>query len=401
MAEKLVMLALSPTMEEGTIETWNVKEGDAVESGDILCEIQTDKATMEYESMADGILLKIIVPAGGKAAVGATVAIVGEAGEDISALLKETAAPPPPVPPKAAAEDTTAASAPAPVPASAGAKIKASPLARTIAAQRGIDLASVRGTGPGGRIIKRDVEAAPATGPAPSAAAAPSLEDRTEPVSEKRRIIAQRLAASKFSAPHYYLRLRVAMDHLMAERKRLNERALQKVSVNAFLIKFVAEALKRHPLVNGTWNGDTITYHGSIDIALAVAQKDGLITPIVRNCGAKGIVAIDEELRVLIEKAQKGTLTPEEYTGATFTISNLGSFGIEEFTAIINPPGSAILAVGAIQRTQVVGPGDQLVIQSLAAYTLSCDHRVIDGAVGAAFLNELKQLMESPIRALY
>ncbi len=415
MAEKLPMLALSPTMEVGTIAAWNVTEGADVSSGDVLCEVQTDKTTMEYESMADGVLLKILVPEGGQAQVGEPIAIVGEQGEDIEALLKEaTAEKPAAAPAEAPAAapapraDEPAPSAPAvsPAPAAAAAgKIKSSPLARKIAQREGIDLTALRGSGPAGRIVKRDVEAAlaqPAPGTTrPRVAPSATLEDRVAPVTEKRRIIAQRLAESKFTAPHYYLKVRVAMDNLMASRKALNARQKENVSVNAFLIKFAAEALKRHPQVNASWNGDTITFHGSIDIGLAVAQPDGLIAPIVRNAGGKGILAIEEELRLLIDKAQKGTLTPEEYVGATFTITNLGSFGIEEFTAIINPPGSAILAVGAMQRTQVFGPDDQPALASLAALTLSCDHRVIDGAIGAAFMSDLKGIIQDPIKALY
>jgi pyruvate dehydrogenase E2 component (dihydrolipoamide acetyltransferase) len=225
--------------------------------------------------------------------------------------------------------------------------------------------------------------------------------DETIPVSKKRKIIAQRLAESKYSAPHYYLKVRVAMDTLLEARKALNARAPQKVSMNAFLLKFVAEALKRHPMVNATWQGDTILKHGSIDIGLAVAQPDGLITPVVRNCGAKGILAIDDDLQELIQKAQNNRLDPEEYTNATFTITNLGSFGIQEFTAIINPPGSAILAVGEIRKEPVVGENDELFIHSMMTLTLSCDHRVIDGAIGAAFLKTLKEMLEEPIRTLY
>jgi pyruvate dehydrogenase E2 component (dihydrolipoamide acetyltransferase) len=229
----------------------------------------------------------------------------------------------------------------------------------------------------------------------------PVLEDETIKVSQKRKIIAQRLADSKYSAPHYYLRISVNMDEILQARKALNARLTNKVSMNAFLIKFVAEAIKKYPFINATWNGDTITKHGSIDIGLAVAQPDGLITPVVKNCGHKGILAIDDELKVLIQKAQNNRLEPEEYIGATFTITNLGSFGIEEFTAIINPPGSAILAIGEIRREPVIGEDDNILIQSNMKLTLSCDHRVIDGAVGAAFFKELKEMLEHPIRTLY
>jgi pyruvate dehydrogenase E2 component (dihydrolipoamide acetyltransferase) len=290
-------------------------------------------------------------------------------------------------------------------------------LARRMAVEMGIDLRTVRGSGPGGRVVKRDLEkvarAAPQAAPAAAPAAPPAytlppataahLEDRRIPVSGKRKIIAQRLSESKFSAPHYYLRIDVAVDGLIEARRRLNERLGRdaRVSVNAFLIKLAAEALKRHPEVNASWEGDTIFRRGSADIGLAVAQEDGLITPVVHDCGSKGILAIERELAALIDKARTNRLSPEDYNGASFTISNLGSAGILEFTAIINPPGSAILAVGRAQKTPVVGEDDQIRVQTTMILTLSCDHRVIDGAVGAAFLADLKRILENPIEALY
>ena len=406
MAEKICMLSLSPTMEVGTIAKWNYQEGDEVNAGSVLCEIETDKAVMDYEISQGGVLLKIIVPQGKEANVGAPIAILGKQGEDISALLKEEATAP-----AAPEKKDTAATpqiVPAPTVAAAGdERVKSSPLARKIAKEAGIDLAAVPGTGPGGRIIKRDIEqaqlaqpvSAPAM-PAVQAAAAPSLADETIRVSQKRKVIAQRLAESKFSAPHFYLKITVNMDGILAARTALNATLKEKVSLNAFLVKFVAEALKKHPTINSTWQGDTILKHGSVDIGLAVAQPDGLMTPVVRNCGNKGIMQIDDELRGLIQKAQNNRLDPQEYTGATFTISSLGSYGIEEFTAIINPPGSAILAVGAIRKEPVVTENDEIAIQSNMALTLSCDHRVIDGAVGAAFLADVKKMLEQPIRAL-
>jgi pyruvate dehydrogenase E2 component (dihydrolipoamide acetyltransferase) len=243
---------------------------------------------------------------------------------------------------------------------------------------------------------------APAAGApeAPVYIAAP-LKDQTQPVSGKRRIIAQRLAESKYSAPHFYLKMPVFTETLMGARKSLNAGLSYKVSVNAFLIKFAAEAIKRHPVINSSWEGDTIRQFGSIDIGLAVAQEDGLVTPIVRNCGGKGIVQIDQELSELIERARNNKLTPEDYTGATFTISSLGTFGVEEFTAIINPPGSAILAVGQMQKVPVVGENDEIAVRMQMKLTLSCDHRIIDGAKGARFLEELKNIIEHPVRALY
>jgi pyruvate dehydrogenase E2 component (dihydrolipoamide acetyltransferase) len=411
MAEKVLMLALSPTMETGTIAKWSKQEGETVASGDVICEVETDKAVMDYESMQEGTLLKIVLPEGGAAEVGDTIAIIGEEGEDIAALLEERLPKPPKqsqekpkeTPATEEAPQTAQQESAAAPPSASTDKIKASPLAKAMANDAGLELSAITGSGPGGRIIKRDIEQAmqqPARAQAPVQMIA-SAEDETIPVSQKRKIIAQRLAESKYSAPHYYLKVRVNMDTLLQARKTLNARSAQKVSMNAFLIKFVAEALRRHPMVNSTWQAETILKHGHIDIGLAVAQPDGLITPVVRDCAVKGILAIDEDLQDLIQKAQNNRLQPDEYTNATFTISNLGSFGIQEFTAIINPPGSAILAVGEIRREPVVGEEDELFIHSLMTLTLSCDHRVIDGVIGAAFLKTLKDMLEDPIRTLY
>jgi pyruvate dehydrogenase E2 component (dihydrolipoamide acetyltransferase) len=430
MAEQVLMLALSPTMEEGTIVSWHKKEGDSVAQSDIICEVETDKATMEYESVNEGTLLKILVPEGGQAKVGEPIAVVGESGEDISSLIEaveqkaeSTAAaagaepatgaePSMAEPAKAAEPEEKPAAAPAEgVPSLAGA-IKASPLARKMAAEQGVDLRSLRGSGPAGRIVKRDIEKGLRKAASYGAAAAvgvagPTASGRDEqvPVSKKRKIIAQRLSESKYSAPHYYLRIDVDAGAMMAARQRLNARlpkeAGGKVSPNAFLIKFVAETLKKYPAVNASWQGDTILRFGKIDVALAVAQEDGLITPVVRDCGSKGIVQIDRELKVLIDKALNNKLTPEEYSGATFTVSSLGTSGILEFTAIINPPGSAILAVGRIHKVPVVEDDGSIGVRSQMMLTLSCDHRVIDGAVGAAFLSDLKAGIEYPIDHLY
>jgi len=433
-AEKILMIALSPTMEEGSIIRWNRAEGEQVESGDLLCEVETDKAAMEYESPASGTLLKILVPEGGSARVADPIAVVGKEGEDISKLLEEVEAEGGPgaggegaavagaaarrareAPVGAPSPDSVAGlSAPEPQRAP-GRMIRSSPLARSLAAQRGIDLGRVRGTGPGGRVVKRDIEGLAAEAPAATrmdTPAAPPPADQVIPVTGKRKVIAQRLSESKFEAPHYYLKLSIVMDGIMEARKRLNARRERKVSLNAFIVKLAADALKRHPEVNASWMGETIKRFGSIDIGLAVAVPDGLMTPVVRNCGAKGILQIDEELSGLVDKTLAGRLAPEEYSGATFTLTNLGSFGIEEFTAIINPPGSAILALGKIEKQLRVADGvvpqagdeswkDHIVLKSMMRVSLSCDHRVVDGAVGAAFLNDLKGIMEDPIRSLY
>jgi pyruvate dehydrogenase E2 component (dihydrolipoamide acetyltransferase) len=436
MAEKVLMLALSPTMERGTVLKWRKKEGDRVASGDVLCEVETDKATMEYESVNEGTLLKLLVPEGKDTKVGEPIAVVGEQGEDISGMLKEVAAGLL----SAAAEDATApaggpgktapalrnaaappitagspiADSPPMAAAPAGERlpggVKASPLARGLAGTHGIDIRTVRGSGPDGRVVKRDVEAA-LTGIAAGGSQRPAA-GRSEPpvpvetpfvevpVSGKRKVIARRLAESMYTAPHYYLKMYVQVENLLKARKALNEGRADAVSLNAFLVRLAAEALKNHPAVNSSWRGETIARFQRADIGLAVAQPDGLLTPIVRDCWNKGISAIDAELKLLIGKALKNTLRPEEYTGATFTISNLGSYGVDEFTAIINPPGSAILAVGKAEKTPVVGEGNLVQIETRMTLTLSCDHRVIDGAEGALFLKDLKAQIEYPIGAL-
>jgi pyruvate dehydrogenase E2 component (dihydrolipoamide acetyltransferase) len=428
MAEKLVMIALSPTMETGTIGSWQKQEGDEIVSGDVICEVETDKATMDYEAVQEGTLLRVLVEEGGAAAVGQPIGIIGEAGEDIDDLVREAqkelesggstaeegAAPAgaaqqgPPEQTAGGEASTGGGQGP-----SAG-HVKSSPLARALADKHGIDIASVNGSGPDGRVVKRDIEKAVrrqsgASAPGNAAGglrgadeAVYAGQDEVKPVSKKRRVIAERLSESKFGAPHYYLKLRAAVDLLLEARKQLNAaRQDGKVSFNSFLIKLAAEALKRHPEVRSTWQGDSILTHGSIDIGIAVAQPDGLITPVIRNCGGKGIMQIDRELKDFVDKARTNKLSPDEYQGAVFTISNLGSYGIDEFTAIINPPGSAILAVGAIQKEQLFDNEDNLRLRQMLTMTLSCDHRVIDGAVGALFMKDLKNMMENPVTALY
>jgi pyruvate dehydrogenase E2 component (dihydrolipoamide acetyltransferase) len=293
-----------------------------------------------------------------------------------------------------------AAGAAAAPPRAAAGRVTASPLARRLAAEKGIDLRSLRGSGPDGRIVKRDLDAVRAV---PPAHVQPAAGDQAVPISRMRAIIAQRLADSMYTAPHFYLTVAAGMDELMASRTRMNAGREKKLSVNAFLMALAGRTLARHPHINSTWNGDTILRHASADIGLAVALPDGLITPVVRDCGRKGIVAIDTELEDLVARARAGKLVPQEYAGATFTISNLGMSGIDEFTAIINPPGSAILAVGAARKEAVVDDSrgtDAIVVRRRMRITLSCDHRVIDGAVGAAFLRELADMLEDPVLAL-
>ncbi|TVR89543.1 MAG: pyruvate dehydrogenase complex dihydrolipoamide acetyltransferase [Spirochaetaceae bacterium] len=428
MAEKILMTALSPTMEEGTIVSWSKKEGDTVGAGDVLCEVETDKATMDYEATQEGTLLKIVLQEGSGAKVGETIGIIGEEGEDYGDLLKEKAPTDKPKKstdsgedsqkdnepadddkPKEETKQVEARGSSAPKAAEDSGRVKASPLARRLAEDKGVDLSQISGSGPGGRIVKDDVEnytpsraaaSGASVGGAPSAAM-PS-QDRETPVSSRRAIIAKRLAESKFGAPHYYLKSSINMSEVIRARNALNKSVPEKVSFNAFLMKFAAEAIKRHPVINSSWQGDTIREYASIDIGLAVDVGAGLITPIVRNCGSKGVKEIDAELVQLIDKARSNTLKPEEYTGATFSISNLGSFGVDEFTAIINPPGSAILAVGRTKKTPVVDEqNDGIMVQPMMTVTLSCDHRVIDGAAGGRFLHELSLMMQEPFRVLF
>jgi pyruvate dehydrogenase E2 component (dihydrolipoamide acetyltransferase) len=404
MAEKIVMLALSPTMETGTIVKWHKKEGDKISTGDILCEVETDKATMDYESTVEGTLLKITSGEGSKVKVGEMIGIAGKDGEDISRLVEQANVEvgeekPREKAPEREEEKQKKISAP-PSQEQVPSGVKASPLARQLARESGIDLRTVRGSGPGGRIIKEDIERITEKGK-PSEAPITREGEQRIAISEKRRIIAQRMSQSMFSAPHYYVTVAVKMDYLINSRKSLNNRLKIKVSFNAFFIKLVAEALARNPVINSSWSENSIIRHNSIDIGLAVAQKDGLITPVVRNCGKKGIVAIDQELNDLVERAREGKLSWQEYTGGTFTISNLGSYGVRQFTAIINPPESAILALGEIFEELILSDGGEYRKQNTMMMTLSCDHRVIDGAVAAEFIRDLKNIMENPVTVLY
>jgi pyruvate dehydrogenase E2 component (dihydrolipoamide acetyltransferase) len=404
MADKILMLALSPTMESGTIAHWSKHEGDEVHGGDVLCEVETDKATMDYESTIDGKLLKILAPEGSSVKVGELIAIAGRDGEDISGLVsqktdghvkKETVG--------VKDETTEVKEVPAGMTKETR-RVKASPLAREIAERNGVDLSSIAGSGPEGRIIKEDIEQVLKlkTGGIPSGTPKPVAvgEVKRIPLTEKRKAIAKRLSESMFTAPHFYMTIAASADALMAARKRVNKSHELKLSLNAFLIKLTAETLRKHPEILTSWNGDSIIQYGSVDIAVAVAQKDGLITPVVRNCTSKGIIEIDNELKELVSRARENKLRPEEYTGSTFTISNLGSYGIRQFTAIINPPASAILAVGEIFREIVFDENGDESARNSMLMTLSCDHRVIDGAVAALFAADLKAAIEDPFSVL-
>jgi len=424
---EILMPALSPTMEEGTLAKWHVKEGDTVAPGDVIAEIETDKATMEVEAVDDGTMGKILIGEGTEGVkVNELIAVLLEEGEDASAAAATQAAKPEPAP-KAA--EPAAAPAPAARPApqtalapapKANGRIKASPLAKRLAAQKGIDLSGLRGSGPGGRIVKADVEgakpgAAPATARAPLEAPAqtpaqmglaPGTYDEV-PLNNIRKTIAARLTTAKRDVPHYYLTIDCEIDKLLKARKDLNDTAPKgeggkpayKISVNDFVIKACALALRLSPGVNASWAGDKVLQHHHADIAMAVAIPDGLITPIIREADEKGLAEISKEAAVLAQKAKDRKLMPEDYQGGSFSVSNLGMFGIKNFTAVINPPHAAILAVGAGEPRPVVKNG-ALAVATVMTCTLSCDHRVVDGAMGAGFLSHFKRFIEDPVTML-
>lgn len=418
MAEIIEMPRLSDTMTEGVIAKWHKKAGDLIRPGDLLAEIETDKATMEFEAPIGGALLYIGAPEGKPIPIGEPIAIIGKPDEDISTLLNRGASPAPPesitsptpAQPQPAATPPPPAEAPARVPASpalgappAETRLKASPLARSMAQKAGIDLHQVHGTGEGGRIIRRDVEAylshAVATTPVATPAQPAAAPYQEVPLSQMRKTIARRLTASMQEAPHFYLTRAVSMEAAATWREKLNALSPHKISFNDLIIKAVAMALRKHPYLNAAWMGEHIRLYQEIHIGFAVAVEEGLIVPVLRHADRKGLSEIAAETVLLAQKARERKLAPEEYTGSTFSISNLGMFGIEEFTAVINPPEAAILAVGAIQPTPVVKDG-QVVVERRMRVTLSCDHRVVDGATGAAFLETFTQLLEEPARLL-
>ncbi|MDB4563684.1 pyruvate dehydrogenase complex dihydrolipoamide acetyltransferase [Flavobacteriales bacterium] len=415
MAEIVRMPKLSDTMTEGVVAEWHKKVGDQVESGEVLAEIETDKATMEFESFQDGVLLHIGVDKGATAAVDSILAILGEAGEDVAGLLAADAegpaeaeapaprpapAPAPVAPAPAPAPTPAAVAAPVAAPAvplpSSNGKVKASPLAARLAAERSIDLGRVTGTGEGGRIVKRDIEAYV---PAPAAGLGAVESSTDTPVSQMRKTIARRLAESKFTAPHFYLKLSVEMDAAVEARKAINAQEGVKVSFNDMVVKAVSLALKKHPAVNSAWMDTYIRTNDHVHIGVAVAVEDGLLVPVVRHADRKSLTEIGAEVKDLAGKARDKKLQPSDWEGNTFTISNLGMFGIEDFTAIINPPDACILAVGGIADVPVVRDG-AVVPGKVMKLTLSCDHRAVDGATGAAFLQEVKSLLEHPVRML-
>jgi pyruvate dehydrogenase E2 component (dihydrolipoamide acetyltransferase) len=447
MATKVIMPKLSPTMEEGQLSRWLKKEGDKVSMGEPLAEIDTDKATMEMQALGNGVLRKIFIQEGESAPLGQMIAIIGEPDEDISSLSTEGAATQTsktsqpaetPVESKAAesaqpesAETSPEESkpktevdvsgngggAPQPVQAAASGRLIVSPLAARMAAEAGLDLRSVNGSGPGGRIIKRDVEgliagkaeAAPTSEPASAPRlrvvdggeaqkqAFPASTYHDEPASEMRRTIAKRLVTSLGPIPHFFLTTEIEMDRAAEMRNAIKQLEPDlKISVNDIIIKVAAAALIQHPQVNASFQEKAVRYYDHADIGVAVAIPDGLITPIVRSADQKSLSEIAAEVRDLAERARNRKLRPEEFMGATFSISNLGMFGIDEFTAVINPPEGAILAVGAMSPKPVVR-ANEIVVRQMMRVTLSCDHRVIDGATGAKFLQTFKKILENPL----
>ena len=445
MATKVVMEALSPTMEEGRLVAWHKQEGDAVRAGETLAEVETDKAVMELVARADGVLRKQMLAEGATVPVGALVAVIGGADEDIAALVGGAMAGAPAAvaapggdagrtarsartAPDVASEDRSAAAPSSPAPAG---RVFASPLARRLASERGLDLRTVAGTGPGGRVVKRDVEATAAAGegrpseraeastigaqpgalrrtpehqaaaaaPAPAQLAPPGGY-RDVPLTQIRKTIAKRLAQSLGPIPHFFLTTEIDMERAADARAHLKSLGdAYAVSFNDLVVKACALALRRHPAVNAAFLDDRVRYHGDVHIGMAVAVEDGLITPVVRHADRKGLAEIAAESKALAEKARARRLTPEEYTGSTFSVSNLGMYDIDEFTAVINPPEAAILAVGRVAEKPVVVNG-AVVPRRMMRVTLSCDHRVVDGATGAKFLRTLKLMLENPLAML-
>ena len=429
MATKVIMPKLSPTMEEGQLSRWLKKEGDKVSMGEPLAEIDTDKATMEMQALANGVLRKILINEGQSAPLGQLIAVIGEPNEDISSVLAEApaAAPKPEEQKKPEPEKAPEQLAPAPQAKAAAASAQpqpavdndrqpkvaptdsgrmiVSPLAARMAAEAGIDLRSLQGSGPGGRIVKKDIEAA-LTQPKAQAATPLRLVEtppagasayRDEPATEIRKVIAKRLVTSLGPVPHFFLTTDIEMDRAAEMRRGIN--ALDpdlKISINDIIIKVTAAALMQHPQVNASFQEKIVRYYERADIGVAVAIEDGLITPVVRAADQKSLSQIAAEVRELAERARSRKLKPEEYTGATFSISNLGMFGIDEFTAVINPPEGGILAIGAMTPKPVVRD-NQIVIRQMMRVTMSCDHRIIDGATGAKFLQTFKKILENPL----
>ena len=413
MATIIEMPKLSDTMTEGTLVKWLKKEGDKVASGDVLAEIETDKATMEMTAFDDGILGKIYVAAGSKAPLGAALGVIVEEGE---AIPDAPAASSPQAPaaagsPSAGGAGTTPASRTAAskssAPATANGKIKASPLARRIAIERGVDLRNVAGTGPGGRIVREDVENTPVGGAsAPAGKAVPTIrpvmgeEDKRVPLSGMRTIIAERLLYSKTQIPHFYLNIEVDAAPILALRAQINAGSEKtggnKYTVNDFILKAVAGAAAEVPAVNASFDGDSIVQFAKVNLSVAIAVEDGLVTPVIRDAARKSMLDLSSSVKELAAKAKNKKLSPDEFAGGTITVSNLGAYGIDNFDAIINPPQAAIISVGAAKKVPVVNAKGEITVGDRMWVGMSCDHRVVDGAVGATYLAALKKLLENP-----
>ncbi len=437
MATKVVMAQLSPTMEEGRVVDWKVSEGDEVAQGDVVAEIETDKANMDVEAMGAGVLRAIVVEEGETVPVGALIGVIGEPDEDVSDLLEEAggaaeapdeaeaagapdeepaaeeepadAEAPAGAPDEEAAPDAEPAAPSGPTPSppedgDAGRRIKVSPVARRMAEEAGLDLRRLEGSGPSGRIVKRDVEAARERGVELGAPAGPErLTGERREASQMRKAIARRLTQSLGPVPHFFLTTEIDMERALDLRAELNEirgageeGGPEKIGVNDLLLKAAAEALVRHPEVNASWDDGDVVRHGSVDLGIAVAVEEGLITPVLREAERKGLERISDEARELIRRARDRDLQPEEYQGATFSISNLGMYAIDEFTAVINPPEAGILAVGRTKEKPVAVDGE-VVVRRRMRVTMSCDHRVVDGATGAEFLETYREMLERPL----
>jgi pyruvate dehydrogenase E2 component (dihydrolipoamide acetyltransferase) len=413
----ITMPKLSDTMVEGTIARWKKKQGDTVETGDILAEVETDKATMEMEAFDDGVLTEVYVPDGGVAKVGEKIALVLAEGESPDGADATPAAKAEEAPAAQPAQGKAAPPPAAPAPAApSGARVKASPLAKKIAAERGVGLDNIQGSGPGGRIVAKDIPekgAAPAAAPPPAATPAPAPKiqatagegDKRVPLTGMRRVIAERLLASKTQLPHFYLTIEVDASSLMRLRKELNSAneaaGLPKLTINDFVLLAVARAASSHPNINASWAGDAIIQYGSVNISVAVAVDEGLVTPVIRDAHKLSLKEISAAVKDLAKRARDKKLKPEEFQGGTITVSTLGAYGIEQFFAIINPPQAAILAIGAIVKKPVVNAKSEIVVGERMAISLSGDHRIVDGAVGAEYLGTLRKLIENPALMLF
>ena len=404
MAVAIKLPKMSDTMEEGVIVSWQVKVGDEIKSGDILAEVETDKATMDLDNYEKGTVLHLNAEEGQTIAVDSVIAIVGKKGEDFADLLtaapakkeeEETVVAETTASPVVTAPTSTSSSSSTSTTSSSG-RILASPLAKKMAADKGLDISQVNGSGEGGRIIKKDIEYfTPSVG-----STVTGVESfTTVPVSQMRKTIARRLGESKFTAPHFYLTMEIRMDNAIAARKEMNEYSDVKISMNDVIVKAAAIALRRHPKINAAWMGDHIRMNNHIHMGVAMAVDEGLLVPVVRFADSKSLSEISTEVKAYSVKAKDKKLQPSDWEGNTFTISNLGMFGIEEFTAIINSPDACIMAVGAAKETVVVDNGE-MKVGNIMKVTLSCDHRVVDGVVGSQFLQTFKELMENPVKLL-